>query len=352
MFINARFLTQSITGVQRYALEISRQMKKIDPTIRFIAPKNIIHPKLAEELGVEVVGSLTGHAWEQIELPAFLRKNGSPLLLSLATTAPIFYKRKIVTVHDLAYIHFPAAVSFQFRLFYRFLIPRVLRSALHITTVSEFSKKDICSKYEIPENKVSLIYNAASLVFKQRNTPRKTKKIIIAVGSIQPYKNIEALVSAFEIFNKNRVDKYVLKLVGGTNKKVFRKVSLNAVIGERDNVEFTGYLNDDELLNLYMSATCFVFPSLFEGFGIPPLEAMASACPVIASSAASIPEVCGDAVLYCDAKDIGDIARKIETMVDDVVLQENLIEKGLENVKRFSWESSAEKLFALAACFR
>ena len=347
IFVNARFLTQSITGVQRYAIEISRILKKINPSIRFVAPSNILHPEIAKELNVEIIGNLKGHLWEQIELPRFLKKQGVPLLLSLGSTAPISYKRKIVTVHDLAYIHFPDAVSWKFRLYYNFLIPKVLRSSLHITSVSEFSKNDICEVYKIPREKVSVVYNASSFELNSTQVIAHKEKFILGVGSIQPYKNIEALVSAFVIFKKRIGSEYLLKLVGGSNKGVFKDTSLMKKIEENRDVQFTGYLTDTELLALYGSASCFVFPSLFEGFGIPPLEAMACGCPVIASTAASIPEVCGNAALYCDPYDVEDIAEKMFQLVNDKQLQSELVDLGYENTQRFSWQKSAEDLHDL-----
>ncbi|EZP41374.1 glycosyltransferase family 4 protein [Janthinobacterium lividum] len=347
IFINARFLTQSITGVQRYALEISRILKKIDPSIRFVAPKNIKHPELAKELGVEVIGRLTGHLWEQIELPRFLKSNGSPLLLSLATTAPVFYARKIVTVHDLAFMHFPDAVSWKFRLYYNFLIPRVLRSSLHVTTVSNFSKNDICSTYRIKPGHLTVVYNASSSIFHAENAALAKEKAIIAVGSIQPYKNIETLVKAFDLFKQRGGSDYVLKLIGGWNKSVFKATALAQMLEGRSDVQLTGYVADADLFKMYGSATCYVFPSRFEGFGIPPLEAMACACPVIASTAASIPEVCLDAALYFDPDSADDMAEKMLQLVNDKALQEELVKKGTENIKRFSWEKSGQAMFEI-----
>jgi glycosyltransferase involved in cell wall biosynthesis len=346
--VNARFLTQPITGVQRYALEICRALKLLDPSIRFVAPHNIVHHALAKELGVITCGRLSGHLWEQLSLPAYLRANGKPLLLSLATTAPVLYARKIVTVHDLAFKHFPLAVSWKFRLYYTWLIPRVLRTSLHVTTVSKFSQRDICTRYGLPQQRVSVVYNATSFSGAAADPDAPKQKIIIAVGSIQPYKNIAALVAAFALFKQGGAQGYVLKLVGGVDTRVFSGGALRQAAGAGADIEYTGYLSDDALLELYRSATCFVFPSLFEGFGIPPLEAMACGCPVIASNAASIPEVCGDAVLYCDPHSVADIAARMSELVGDAQLQARLVAKGYQNLQRFSWQASAAALLAIA----
>jgi glycosyltransferase involved in cell wall biosynthesis len=351
MIVNARFLTQPITGVQRYAVEMSRGLKKLDPSIRFVAPHDVIHHDIARELDVVTVGRARGHVWEQLELPRYLRENGSPLLISLATTAPVRYRRKVVTVHDLAFKRFPDAVSWKFRLYYGLLIPRVLRSSLHVTTVSQYSKQDICSEYAIPESDVSVIYNASSFAASSASTVKK-QKLVIAVGSIQPYKNIDTLVTAFARFKETSEPDYVLKLVGGADSRVFSGTRLSQAMAGRSDVQFTGYLSDAELLALYESATCFVFPSLFEGFGIPPLEAMACGCPVIASTAASIPEVCADAALYCDPRNPDEMAARIVQLTQDPALQARLIAKGFQNIRRFSWDESSSALLAIADRFR
>lgn len=347
IFLNARFLTQPITGVQRYAIEISRILKKLHPEIQFVAPRNILHQDLADELGARIVGKNVGHIWEQIDLPLHLRSRGKPLLISLGTTAPIFYDRKVVTVHDLAFLHFPEVVSWKFRTFYKFLIPRVLKSSLHLTTVSEFSKNDFCSSYGVPRDHISVVPNASSFFLGKNVDVGNKEKVIIAVGSIQPNKNIEALVTAFALFKQRNPSDYVLKLVGGLDKRVFQDTKLLSMIRSRTDIELTGYLSDADLLSLYSSSTCFVFPSLFEGFGIPPLEAMACGCPVIASTAASIPEVCGDAALYINPHQIDDIAEKIAYLVNDQLLQESLILKGYENIKRFTWDKCGNEFWGI-----
>ena len=127
-YVNARFLTQNITGVQRYAIEISKQLKiQLGNEVRFVSPKNIIHNKIAEELEVCVVGKNRGHIWEQFDLPIYLTKNKSPLLLNLANTAPICYGNNIVTLHDIAFERFSENFNWKFGIFYRLLIPRIAK---------------------------------------------------------------------------------------------------------------------------------------------------------------------------------------------------------------------------------
>jgi glycosyltransferase involved in cell wall biosynthesis len=346
IYINSRFLTQKITGSQRFAIEISRQLKKILPEARFVSPKNIIHYDIAKELEVESFGKLTGHLWEQIELPLYLRKKGSPLLLNLVNTAPIFYKNKMVVIHDISWKHFPDAVSKKFYLWYKFLIPKISKTSKSIFTVSNFSKKDISEGLNVDINKFEVVYNAISENFKFLNISRE--KIILSVASLQPYKNLEGLIKAFIVLkNKNKFFDFKLVLVGGYNKKVFAKTNVFELSKNREDIVFTGYLPDEKLVEYYNRASLFVFPSFFEGFGLPPLEAMACGCPCVVSNAASLPEVCGDAVVYCNPYDPEDIARAMYEVLNSEDLRNYLVQKGFERVKMFSWEKTAREILKI-----
>ena len=343
IYINSRFLTQKITGSQRFAIEISRQLKRLEPSIKFVAPKNIIHKDLAKELEVEIVGFNTGHLWEQFDLPICLKSKGSPLLVNLVNTAPLFYENKVVTIHDISWKHFPQSVSKKFYTYYYFLIPRIAKNSKHIFTVSEFSKKDISKHLKIKTDKITTVYNAVSDKF--RPLKLNKEKLILSVATLQPYKNLEKLIDAFLYLKKtNNNFEYKLILVGGINERVFAKSNIFEKVKGIDDIIFTGYLDDNKLVELYNKASLFVFPSLFEGFGLPPLEAMACGCPCVVSNVAALPEVCGDAAYYVNPYDVEDIARGIERVLTDENLRQSLIQKGFENVKRFSWEKSAKKM--------
>ncbi len=342
--INARFLTQRITGTQRYAIEISTHINKylLSNEIFFLSPKNVLHSRLAAKLQVRTLGKFSGHLWEQMELPIFLKKKDNPLLVNLLNTGPLFYKNQVITLHDLAFLRYPHWFSRKFYYFYRFLIPKLSKTARKIITVSEFSKKEIVSLLGIPSNKIEVVYNAVSNKFKY--DPHQEKDdIILSVSSIDPRKNFIRLILAFKRLN---LPQYKLLIVGSENK-IFSNSEIRNLIKEVPNVEFTGYVSDNELLKLYQKAKLFVYPSLYEGFGLPPLEAMACGTPVIVSSTASLPEVCGDAAYYVNPYDEKDIARGLETVLKDEKLQKELTQKGLERVRMFSWEKSAAKLLGI-----
>ena len=167
--VNARFLTQRMTGVQRYAVEICLELKRMmGDNIELVSPCNIEQHEYAKKLSVKIIGSNKGHMWEQIDLPHYLHKSGNPLLLCLCNTAPLFYKNKIVTVHDVAFEAFPQTFSKSFLYTYHFLIPRIIKSALHVITVSNFSREEIVKYYGTSHDKISVVYNAVGEQFKTK----------------------------------------------------------------------------------------------------------------------------------------------------------------------------------------
>lgn len=327
--------------MQRYAIELSLELKKhLKEEVVFVAPKNILDNKLSEVLEVIRVGNFTGHVWEQLELTSYVtRRKG--FLINLCNTAPVLYQNKLVVLHDIAFERFPMNFSLLFRTFYRVFIPYILRRSKYIVTDSEFSKEEICNFYQINADLISVIHCAVSADFKPLKIGQEA--YVLAVSSISPHKNFRALVLAF-----NKLDEIGLELriVGdvGTN---FSDAGLLKLIETNKRIKILGRVTDKELRQLYSKALCFVYPSLYEGFGIPPLEAQASGCPCLVSKVASLPEVCGDSVLYCDPYSINDMAIKLEALVADADLRRKLKVSGLRNVKRFSWKQSASRLIEI-----
>ncbi|MCK5354865.1 MAG: glycosyltransferase family 4 protein [Methyloprofundus sp.] len=340
--VNARFLTQKVTGVQRYGIEISRALKKLDPTIKFITAKNIIHTDLANELDAQIIGFNTGHVWENLDLPLYLSLNGSPLLVNLANTAPLFYRKKILALHDIAFLKFPKTFSLGFRWLYRILTPLHVKNSRHLVTVSEFSKKEIQGSYGINKDTISVVYNAAQEVFKPC-ADSTGNSYILAVSSLSHQKNFHGLIDAFSKLNDKSVFLYV---VGGFNHS-FANHDLMQVIDNTERVRFLGRVDDMQLAKVYSNAKCFIFPSFYEGFGLPPLEAQSCGCPVIVSDVASLPEVYLDSVRYCNPHDTDNIKKQITDVLNSEVLREDLIKKGYQNTKRFTWGSSADRVYAL-----
>jgi len=341
LVVNARFLTQKITGVQRYAIEVSLELKRLYRDVIFIAPQNIIHRDIAKTLDVKICGRLTGHLWEQIDLPIHLNKCGKPLLLNLANTAPLLYDNKIVTIHDLAFLVNPDWYSKKFYYFYKFLIPRIAKNSLKIITVSEYSRQEIIKRLNVSYDKIEVIYCAISDKFLNsvnNSMPNKYGKYILAVSSLNPRKNFEGIVSAF---NKLNLRDTKLVIVGCESKHV-NNPKLKTIIQSNNQIVFAGHVSDDELIGLYKNAGLLVFPSLYEGFGMPPLEAMACGCSCLVSNTSSLPEVCGDAALFCDPYDILDIADKMRRLLEDSESRKQLTKQGYSQINKFSWSKAAK----------
>jgi glycosyltransferase involved in cell wall biosynthesis len=343
IFVNARFLTQPITGVQRYAVELSKELKRLRADIRFVAPKNLLHHDLGEQLGVEVCGRLTGHAWEQFELPLYTRKG---LLLSFCNTSSLVKRRQLVTLHDAAVFAVPGSYSWAFRNWYKVLFVGLGQVALKVLTDSEFSRQELQRYSRVPAYKLEVVYLGSEHVFGTQadtsilNTYGLERPFLLAVGSQSPHKNFDALVEALERLGETDFD---VVIAGGVNPRVHARTGTLP-----QSVRHVGFVSDGELRALYENAAGFVHPAYYEGFGLPPLEAMALGCPVIVSKAASLPEVCGAAALYFDPHNPADIADKIRQLMRDETLRQTLRQRGIKQAEQFSWQNCAEQVLDFA----
>ncbi|CAI1598898.1 glycosyltransferase family 1 protein [Serratia nevei] len=342
LYVNARFLEQELTGVQRFAEEICLELKKTRKDIVFLCPPNILREDVAQQLDAKKIGGRGGHFWEQFELPSFLKKEKDAILLNLGSSAPIFFKNKIVTHHDVTYKRYPESFSRKFRALYSILIPSMLRSCRHLITVSEFSKMEISQVYNFPLNKTTVVYNAVSKKFAVNNSLSKGD-YILAVSSPNYHKNFHGLLKAYLMAQNDGANLPNLKIIGSASSS-FCKVNFSDQLAGRQDIEFVGRVSDDELISLYQKAVFFVFPSLYEGFGIPPIEAQSCGCPVISSNRASMPEVLEQSVVYFDPENIDEIAKALTDLSHDHEKKSLLLERGLKNVNRFSWKASAEKI--------
>lgn len=344
--VNARFLTQPITGVQRFAIEISQILKnKFQENILFVAPKEIIHHEIAEKLEVKLIGSNKSHMWEQFDLPRFLRNNNSPVLLNLCNTAPLFYHNNIITIHDIAFEVYPHTFSKKFLYVYKYLIPRLANSAKKIITVSEFSKSEMIKYYKLPSDKITVIYNATGESFFAVNDENyKKEKYFLAVSSLNARKNLFLIMDAFERFQKSH-DGYKLLIIGDTQERSFSSIKLDHYKQNKDII-FVGRVSDDELRKFYTNAVAFIYPSLYEGFGIPPLEAQKCETPVIVSDIPCFREVFKDSVLYCNAHDINSLMNRMIEILDPGLCQK-MSDLGIHHSQNYNWNKSAEKLMQI-----
>ena len=362
--VNARFLTQTITGTQRFAINISRELKRLQPEIIFLSPPDIKNQQVATELEAKIIGIRNYHIykklklpadllWEQFDLPRYLARHSYPRLLNLVNLAPYLYTNNIITIHDIVFKLYPQYFSRRFAFLYNTLVPRLARRARHIITVSQHSKSDICNHLLIPPGKVSVVYNAANLKHSAKNLePPYPWPYILSVGALEPRKNIPRLIAAFQ----QLADKNLRLIITGEGKShIFKEISNlkpdhNHRQPESDRIIFTGFLEDQKLTNLYTHATAFCYPSLYEGFGLPPLEAQTCGCPILVSDRTSLPEIFGSSALYCDPENIDDIANMLRTLIGDRKLRTKLKHAGKKNCRRFNWNRSAKKI--IECCHR
>lgn len=357
IYINGRFLTQPITGVQRYARELVCEfdtlLDKQAPEISsfefeiLTPPKRFVRTIQLKNIPVRPIGQFSGQTWEQFELPVAARKG---MLFCPGNTAPLLsvYGKTptIVTVHDLSYRYFPEAYSFFFRMLYKILTPCIFRRADAVITVSESEKKSILQIYPGQAEKIFAIQNGgfgsrylANCSGSRENPPGRDEALLLFVGALNRRKNPQGVLEAFRIITRRLKAKLVMV---GASGKAFRDFGLEAPPDLAEKIIFTGQVNDTrELIRLYRQATCLVFTSFYEASPLPPMEAMACGCPVIASDIPSLRERCGDAALYCDPHNPRDIADKIHLLLSDETLHRKLREKGLQRAKTFTWEHCA-----------
>ena len=325
--VNGRYLEQRVTGQQRYAREI---VARLADRMEIIRPRGRLR-------------GVAGHCWEQFVLP---RRRKPGLLWSPSTTGPLAVREQVVTIHDCAFFDQAHCFSRSFAAWYQYLVPRLARTARRIITVSEFSKQRIVELCRVPADRIVAVYSGVGKQFRAhtaaeistvRERLRLPERYILCVGSLEPRKNLKRLLAAWERV-RPRLDGVSLVLVGARSH-VYRDVGLKQ---EPPGVHLAGYLNDDLLPAIYAGAQTFVYPSLYEGFGLPVLEAMASGVPVVTSNVTALPEVAGDAAHLVDPYDIESIAAGIAQVASDNVLRSELTRKGLARAGQFDWDKTAK----------
>ena len=291
--------------------------------------------------------------WSQISLPLFLYQHKNiDVYFSPAHYLPGFCPvPQVVTIHDVAYLYYPEDFTkkdlWQLKNWTAFSI----KKAKQIIAVSKTTKKDILKNYEVNESKISVIYNGYEKSFEKlkiknldlnKNLKFKIKNFILFVGTIQPRKNLPVLIDSFDKFSQINKD-FKLVIVGKKGwlyKNIFEKVKIMKL---EDKIIFTDHISNQELILYYKNAFCLTLPSIYEGFGIPILEAMSYNCPVIASFSSSLPEIGGEASLYFDPKNSDDLLEKLKTLQDNNELRKELISKGQQRIKDFSWEKCGKE---------
>lgn len=351
IMINGRFLTGPLTGVQRVALEIVKALDElltsglIDSTqysFTLLYNGEITQPIILKHIQIIKQGMLTGNLWEQLELPLY---SYGKLLINLCSIAPLFKCRQIVFVHDVSFLVNKHFFSKSFRLWYSAAIPIIGKLCRGMVTVSDFSKNELIKYAGVSTDKITVIYNAAEHIL---NAGAPDGEFLSKIHSLKPYCLAVSSLGANKNFNGlnaalKKIDfgNYQMLIAGGGLKVLQHSVA------ETGAATYLGYVSDDELHYLYSNAALFVFPSFYEGFGIPPLEAMILGCPVIASQTSAMPEVLGTAAAYFNPFDTDDMGVKINKLLHEPDELEQLKSKGYKRAALYNWHQSATQLFHL-----
>lgn len=262
---------------------------------------------------------------------------------------------KIITVHDLSFVRYPEFFSHKNNLWHKMIkVKKTLKSFDKIIAISENTKNDIIELFQIPPQKIEVIYSGIDDKFRPLNINAKSEfslkqkynlpdKFILSLGTIEPRKNIDSLIRAFDIFSQKDSENYFLIIAGGMGWKYKHVLKEYNKAKNKDKIKFIGYVDENEKNELYNLASLFVFPSYYEGFGFPPLEAMKAGTPVIASANSSMLEILGDSAYFVDPYDISDISKAVHNILENRVLQEKLIKSGLNIARKYSWNDTIDQ---------
>jgi glycosyltransferase involved in cell wall biosynthesis len=358
--INAHLLTGQHNyrraGIHNYIAQLLRHMAKLDSPYDFIvycnSPETLIDTDLRLVSTALPAGRPVGRIlWEQLAWPVSARRQGLDLLHSMAFVTPYASSRpSVVTVYDLSFIHLPEQFTRLRRLYLSRQTHRSCRSAVRVVTISASGRQDVHRQFKVPLDRIDVvspgvddIYQTqpASVIEAFRQERRLPRNFFLHVGTLQPRKNIPLLVEAFaDLADANTA----LVLVGGKGwlyDEVFDRVR---ALGVEERVRFAGYVPDSELPLWYNAASALVFPSFYEGFGMPVLEAMACGTPVIAARTSAVPETAGEAALYFDPQDKVALRERMAAVLDDPSQAATMRHKGLMQAGRYSWQRSARAM--------
>jgi glycosyltransferase involved in cell wall biosynthesis len=347
-------------GIGTYVRNLTGELGRQDDTVEYVLLCQPGDVDYVRSLGprfealVERAGNYSVR--EQMSVPLALARAKVDLFHAPHyVVSPLTRCPYVVTIHDCIHLRFPQYLPSRAAHFYaRTMMTVAARRAERILTVSQASKDDILHYLGVPASKVEVIYNAlderlaaeptAEEVARVRERYQLTSPFILYAGNIKPHKNVDRLIEAYSILRRRGVDGVKLLIIGDEISKYPNLRRLVHRFQLHKHVRFLGFVPDAMLAVLYRLAGVFVFPSLHEGFGLPPLEAMAAGTPVITSNVSSLPEVVGEAAILIDPMDAGAIADAMARVLGDDALREELIRRGRERVKAFSWERSVARV--------
>lgn len=362
--INGRFLVAKQTGVQRAAFNLVKALIQLDTKNQYVifTSKDQINRPIWQRSNVKVIGSDLGpegswknNWWEQFTLPRLAKQEKIDILCSPANMAPLLYKKpSVLFIYDLCFVVNPQWYSYSFRTIYNLLIPRLAKKAARVITSSNNSRNDLLKFCGISSEKVNIVYLAADEIFSRPAVESKlrpnmlalspkskeNKQIILYVGSLEPRKNIKNLLAAYELMREERPELSAKLILIGCESPLFAKTGLK-IDKFKEDIEFKGFVDDVMLREYYNQATVVAYPSIYEGFGLPPLEAMATGTPVITSYSSSLPEVVGNAAIMIDPFNVAQLKDALINVLANSSLQEKMRESGFTQAAKFNWSKVA-----------
>lgn len=353
--IDCRTIGKKRTGDEVYTKNLVLNLARVDSQNQyFLLFDRQVNPEeldllLPSNFKIVVITPSHKLLWTMYALPKWLRKNNIDIL-HVQYITPFWLPKNIkviTTIHDISWKFYPQYIKKSDLFFLNALIPISLKKADKIITVSQTSKNDIVKIFKISPDKIAMIYNGAdnTVGHAMSDSINLPEKFILYVGTLQPRKNIPALLEAFNILNtKYPILNTKLIIAGGKGHNYDQRIDMLVEKYKlQDKVLFPGFVDEKDLATMYGLADLFVFPSLYEGFGIPAIEAMAMGTPVVVSNKSCLPEVVGQAGLIVDPENSEEFADVIYKILSDKALRNNLIEKGYKRAKEFSWEKTAKE---------
>jgi len=357
--IDAHSVGAQLAGNETYALNLIEALAEIDQINQytlFVTKQSAFDRFTGRWPNFTVRQTLPHTPWVRIPLTlsAELRRQRIDVLHVQYTAPPLAPCPVVATIHDLSFEHLPETFKRRSRAQLRLTVRRTARKAAQILTLSEFSRRDVIETYRVDPTRVTTTPAAAPAHFAPVTNDTELRRIrksygierdyILSLGSLQPRKNLKRLIEAYSSLPKILSAKDVPQLVlagkrGWLDTDVFRAAKLS---GMEKNVLFTGYVQDSDLPALYSGAICFVYPSYFEGFGLPILEAMQCGAPVVAGNRTSVPEVVGDAGILVDPFNVNDFAKAMAKIINNRECRESLRARGLSRAKCFDWKRTAQ----------
>ncbi|HOL48968.1 MAG TPA: glycosyltransferase family 1 protein [bacterium] len=355
--IEAHAIGMKQGGNERYIEGLLRGLSKLNPPdLQFIVFLNHMaeipsflkgHPSFSfEKVSTSSIKRL------MLDLPSKIKRTNIDVLHTQYHIPPFVQIPSVITLHDVSYLIHPEFFPFFERIKMKTLMPSSIRKAKKIITVSQFSKREILKKYGDIDEKVCITYNGVSEEFKPVNEEKIQQVLtkhkifrpyIISVSNLQPRKNLQGLISAYSLILKKKEDFPCCLVITGKKLWLYDEIFSAGEPTIKEKILFTDYVENDDLIALYSGAEMLVYPSFYEGFGLPVLEAMACGCPVIASASSSLPEIVEEAGILVDPYNSQEISSAILTLHQNGNLQKELKEKGLKQAKKFSWMECAKK---------